>query len=91
MRRDDSPPHALGAQMLRTTGSSSEPEVSGSWTAVLDAYGVQYVVLDCHRDRGLWQAVGREPGWQLDYQDEDAVLYARRNPTAEGGRQGDDV
>ncbi len=94
MRRDYSPPHALGDTMLRRTGSTSDPAASGNWTAVLDAYGVQYVVLDCHRDRRLQQAIENERGWQLDCQDKDAVLYtrcARRDPTRKEGGQGDDV
>ena len=80
--------------MLRRTGSTSDPAASGYWAAVLDAYGVQYVVLDRHRDRGLQQAIGNEPGWQLDCQDKDAVLYARyarRDPITEESGQGDDV
>ena len=80
--------------MLRRISSTSEPAASGSWTAVLDPFGALSVVLDCHLDRGLQQAIGNEPGWQLDCQDKDAVLYARyarRNPIVKEGGPGDDV
>ena len=48
-----------------------------SWLAVLDVSGVEFLVVDAHRDHGLLQAARSDPRWTVDFEDEEAVLFAR--------------
>jgi hypothetical protein len=50
--------------------------------AALDVSGVEFLVLDIHRDRGLLQAARLDPRWTVDFEDEEAVLFARVGATA---------
>jgi hypothetical protein len=51
------------------------------WMAILDAYRVQFLVLDAIRDRDLLQLVQSQPGWAVDFEDEGTVLFARTGST----------
>ncbi len=48
-----------------------------NWLAVLDAYSVQFLVLDRGRDSDLLRAAQSHPGWTVDFQDGEVVLLAR--------------
>jgi len=48
-----------------------------NWTRVLDRYGVQYLILDRAGDSDLVQLFEGQPGWAAQYEDEEAVLFAR--------------
>lgn len=54
-----------------------------AWRALLDAHDVQFIVLDVQLDRGWQQAMKDQPGWMVDVEDEQTVLYARAR-VAEG-------
>jgi hypothetical protein len=45
--------------------------------AVLDAYDVQFLVVDAHRDGELLQAARTHPEWSVDFEDREAVLFTR--------------
>jgi hypothetical protein len=45
--------------------------------ATLDTYGVQFLILDKERDRTLLQLVRSRPGWTVDFEDTESVLFAR--------------
>jgi hypothetical protein len=47
------------------------------WLATLDAFDVQFLVLDVECDGGLVQAARSHPGWDVDLEDGGAVLFAR--------------
>jgi hypothetical protein len=47
------------------------------WLAALDAFDVTFLVLDTEHDGGLVQAARSHPGWDVDLEDGDAVLFAR--------------
>lgn len=47
------------------------------WLVTLDAYGVQYLILDKQRDRELLHLVQSNPKWTLDFVDGDSMLFAR--------------
>jgi hypothetical protein len=47
------------------------------WLAVLDRYGVQYLILDKERDGELLSLVRARPGWTVGFEDEASVLYSR--------------
>jgi len=45
------------------------------WTALLDKYGVDYVVYN--RGEALANVLATQPGWKLVHQDTEAVIYVR--------------
>ncbi len=45
------------------------------WTALLDKYGVDYIVYN--RGEALANVLATQPGWKLVYQDPEAVIYVR--------------
>ncbi|MGD9318072.1 MAG: hypothetical protein PVG56_14640 [Anaerolineae bacterium] len=47
------------------------------WLAALDTHGVQFLILDKERDGPLLQLVRSRPGWTVDFEDKESVLFAR--------------
>ena len=47
------------------------------WPQVLDEYGVQFLVLNRHDDSDLLDLFRSQPGWMVDFEDKEAVLFAR--------------
>lgn len=47
------------------------------WPAILDRYGVQFLVLDIDRDSDLLQVIRTQPGWTVDFKDSASVVFAR--------------
>ena len=47
------------------------------WLAALDTHGVQFLILDKERDGRLLQLVRSSPGWTVDFEDTESVLFAR--------------
>ena len=45
--------------------------------AALDTYGVQFLILDKERDGSLLQLVRSRPGWTVDFEDTESVLFTR--------------
>ncbi len=48
-----------------------------NWPRVFDEYGVQFLVLDRHSDTDLLDLFRSQPGWALDFEDEEAAIFAR--------------
>jgi hypothetical protein len=48
-----------------------------SWLAVLDGYGVQFLILDKQHDGKLLSLVRSRTGWTVDFEDEASVLFSR--------------
>ena len=48
------------------------------WLATFDSYGVRFLVLDKHKDRSLLDIVRERPGWSVDFEDTESVLFTRR-------------
>jgi hypothetical protein len=44
---------------------------------MLEGLGVEFLVLDAYRDKGLVQAARSSPKWTIDLEDKEAVLFAR--------------
>ena len=53
--------------------------MNGNWVEMFDEYGVQFLILDRHDDGDLLNLFQSQPGWALDFQDEEAVIFARAN------------
>ncbi len=47
------------------------------WPEVLDEYGVQFLVLGRHDDRDLLKLFRSQPGWAVDFEDKEAIIFAR--------------
>jgi hypothetical protein len=63
--------------MLQDQAVARETRRYERWLADLDAFDVEVLVLDIKRDGGLVQAARLHPGWDVDLEDGDAVLFAR--------------
>ncbi len=63
--------------MVRAQTPTQAEDRLERWLATLDAYGVQYLILDTQRDRELLQLVQSDPKWIIDFQDGDSILFAR--------------
>ena len=68
-------------------GQASKQTTRGldDWPAVLEAHGVEFVILDKLRDGKLLQGIRSMPGWTVDFEDREAVLFSRVR--ASGGAQ----
>ena len=63
---------------LSTSHSDQRASDDGEdWLAALDAYDVRYLVLDRRDDAVLLRQFGRRPGWMVDFEDGEAVVWAR--------------
>jgi len=51
--------------------------VNENWPQVLDEYGVQFLVLDCRSDADLLEMFRSQPAWTIDFEDGEAVIFAR--------------
>lgn len=47
------------------------------WQSVLDKSHVQFLALDRHSDSEMIKLFRSHPGWIVDFEDEEAVLFAR--------------
>jgi hypothetical protein len=45
--------------------------------AALDTYGVRFLILDKERDGSLLDLVRSRPGWSVDFEDTESVLFTR--------------
>jgi hypothetical protein len=52
----------------------SRPE---HWLATLDSHGVRFLILDKERDGSLLDLVRSRPGWTVDFEDTESVLFTR--------------
>jgi len=51
--------------------------INEDWPAVFDEYGVQFLVLGRHDDNDLLKLFRLQPGWAVDFEDEEAIIFAR--------------
>jgi hypothetical protein len=47
------------------------------WLAILDNYGVRFLILDRYRDDELLRLVQSRHDWSVDFEDRDSVLFTR--------------
>ncbi|MDQ6672063.1 MAG: hypothetical protein M3069_15200 [Chloroflexota bacterium] len=50
---------------------------STRWRALLDEYQITYVVLNTAEQKELVADLRQEPGWKIDYEDDQAVVFSR--------------
>jgi len=56
---------------------TQETGTNEDWPGMLDVYGVQFLILDRHDDTDLLDLFRSQPGWTVDFEDEEAVIFAR--------------
>jgi hypothetical protein len=66
-----------GGLMSPHEGATQLGGRSDGWQAVLDRYGVQFLILNKERDGKLMSLVRSQPGWAVDFEDEASVLFSR--------------
>ena len=63
--------------MLQGHSIAQETGTNGDWVGALDEYGVQFLILDTHSDGDLLNLFRSQPGWNIDFEDGEAVIFAR--------------
>ena len=51
--------------------------MNGNWLKQLDAYHVQFVVLNQRQDRDVIKILQRQSEWKIDSQGDGVVIFAR--------------
>jgi hypothetical protein len=74
----DALPGALeGCHMPQDQVATENRSQYERWLAALDAFSVQFLVLDVQHDREILQLVRSRPGWAIDFADGESALLAR--------------
>lgn len=68
--------------MYRDQAPTQAKDQLDRWLATLDAYGVQYLMLDAQRDRELLRRVQSNPTWTIDFQEGNSILFTRTRARA---------
>jgi hypothetical protein len=55
---------------------------SARWRALVDQYGIGYMVLSKAEEHALIDDLRIDPAWRLDYEDDLAVVFSRVTPSA---------
>jgi len=63
--------------VLQDHSVARETGMNEDWSAMLDEYGVQFLVLSRHDDSDLLKLFQTQPGWAVDFEDEEAIIFAR--------------
>ena len=54
-----------------------ETEIDIHWLREIDAHSVEFVVLDPYGDSELVEVFRHQSAWTVDFEDEEAVIFAR--------------
>jgi len=60
--------------------NTSEAQIPGEWLQLLDDKSIQLVILDAQADAGLAKAIRSQPGWKLNFEDDEVVTFAPAKP-----------
>jgi hypothetical protein len=52
-------------------------DANENWLKVLEEHSVQFLVLDPHTDSELLGLFRAQPGWAVDFEDKEAIIFAR--------------
>jgi len=63
--------------MIQNHSVAQETGIYEDWLAVFREYGVQFVTLDRDTDSDLLELLRSQPGWTVDFEDREAVLFIR--------------
>ena len=76
-RHDDAPEKPAIEAAERRTPTGTVAPVSQEWETTLDQYRVQFLVLDRDDDTELANHFRAQPGWRVDFEDNEGVIFAR--------------
>jgi hypothetical protein len=51
--------------------------VNEDWVEMVEKQGVQFLVLSRHDDSDLLKLFQSQPGWTVDFEDGEAIVFAR--------------
>lgn len=54
-----------------------ETDTAEDWLRVFNEYDVQFLVLDPCSDSDMVKLVRSQPGWRVDFEDGEAIIFAR--------------
>ena len=63
--------------MPQDHSAAQQKDADQDWLAVLNAHDVQFLALDRHSDSGLLSLFRSQPGWTIDFEDEEAAILVR--------------
>lgn len=52
-------------------------DANEDWLKMLEEYSVQFLVLDPHTDSELLGLFRSQPGWVVDFEDREAIVFSR--------------
>ena len=64
-------------QTLQNYLAAQETDANKGWLDQLDEHGVEFVILDLHGDSDLAEILRLQPAWTVDFEDGEAVIFAR--------------
>ena len=70
--------------MLEDHSVALETGVNGDWSGALDEYGVQFLILNRRDDSDLLNLFRSQPGWAVDFEDGEAVIFVRADTSCPG-------
>jgi hypothetical protein len=50
-------------------------DMKSKWVEMFDEYGVQFLIVDRHNDRDLLDFFRSQAGWNVDFEDEEALIF----------------
>ena len=65
--------HAIETARRGARGAAAEDD----WLALFDRQNVRFVILNLLEDNDLVKTLRSQPGWMVDFEDTDAVIFAR--------------
>jgi len=80
--KSQSAPGCEGAQMPQERSTVQGADWEREWLSALEKSGVQFLVLDRHSDSELLERLRSRPGWAVDYEDGEAVIFVPRKERA---------
>lgn len=63
--------------MMARLAKVEKSNVNENWLECFEEHDVRFVVLDPSRDGGLVEILRRQPGWLVDLEDHEVVVFAR--------------
>jgi len=63
------------------------PRVDGAWLRALDAYHVRFLVLNLDAESDVVEYFRSLPGWLVDFEDEESIIFARDDVSAYAYRE----
>ena len=63
--------------MLQNSSVAEETGMNEDWSAMLEEHSVRFLVLDPHSDGNLVKLFRSQPGWTVDFEDREAIIFIR--------------